>query len=91
MRPFLPSSNTCCTFLHFPPSRCSYRYLLLSYQPIKHRPLSHNPRAALQRTLQHLQQDGADIRTFLSIWFHGAPVDTITRGNVKDLIAYAFW
>lgn len=68
-----------------------YRYLMLSYQPVKHRPLSHDPVSALQRTLQHLQLDNADIRSFLSIWFHGAPVSSIKRDNVKDLIAYAFW
>lgn len=38
-----------------------YRYLLLSYQPIKHRPLSHDPRNAFERAMQHMQQF-ADIR-----------------------------
>lgn len=38
-----------------------YRYLLLSYQPIKHRPLSHDPRDAFERAMQHMQQF-ADIR-----------------------------
>jgi hypothetical protein len=77
----------------YPPPTCTarYRYLLLSYQPIKHRPLSHDPISALQRTLQHLYDSGADIREYLSIWFHGAPVESIKRGNVRDLIAYAFW
>jgi hypothetical protein len=68
-----------------------YRYLLLSYQPIKHRPLGHDPVAALSRTMQHLRRQRADMAAFLSIWFHGAPFEAIRRDNVKDLVAYAFW
>eukprot|EP00879_Flechtneria_rotunda_P025127 GHRR01026686.1.p1 GENE.GHRR01026686.1~~GHRR01026686.1.p1 ORF type:complete len:484 (+),score=129.44 GHRR01026686.1:291-1742(+) len=67
-----------------------YRYLLLSYQPVKHRPLSHDPWVAFNRAMEHLREY-ADIKHFLSIWFHGAPYEDIKRENVADLIAYAFW
>lgn len=33
-----------------------YRYLLLSYQPVKYRPLSHDPISAFERAMAHLQQ-----------------------------------
>jgi hypothetical protein len=59
--------------------------------PTTHRPLSHDPVAAFNRTMAHLVRQDADIRSFLSIWFHGAPFASIKRGNVLDLLAYAFW
>jgi hypothetical protein len=45
-----------------------YRYLMLSYQPVKHRPLSHDPVSAFEKAMAHLKLF-ADIRHFLSIWW----------------------
>ncbi|WIA11764.1 hypothetical protein OEZ85_011858 [Tetradesmus obliquus] len=67
-----------------------YRYLMLSYQPVKHRPLSHDPVSSFKKAMAHLKLF-ADIRHFLSIWFHGAPLEDIKRDNVADLLAYAFF
>ncbi|KAK9804242.1 hypothetical protein WJX72_002946 [[Myrmecia] bisecta] len=32
-----------------------------------------------------------NFRAFLSGWFHNAPFEQITRGNVEDFVAYAFY
>lgn len=32
-----------------------------------------------------------DVRAFLSMWFHGAPFEQLRRGNVAELLAYAFF
>lgn len=45
-----------------------YRYLMLSYQPVKHRPLSHDPVSSFKKAMAHLKLF-ADIRHFLSIWW----------------------
>jgi hypothetical protein len=45
-----------------------YRYLMLSYQPVKHRPLSHDPVLTFEKAMAHLKLF-ADIRHFLSIWW----------------------
>jgi hypothetical protein len=45
-----------------------YRYLMLSYQPVKHRPLSHDPVSSFEKVMAHLKLF-ADIRHFLSIWW----------------------
>ena len=39
--------------------------------------------------LPHVQH--VDIRAFVSGWFRGAPFEAIRRGNVEDLVAYAFF
>jgi hypothetical protein len=67
-----------------------YRYALLSYNPVKHRPLSHDPSAVFERVVEHLKQF-QDIRRFLSVWFRGAKFSEIKRDNVAEMIAYAFW
>eukprot|EP00882_Tetradesmus_deserticola_P020953 GHRQ01022646.1.p1 GENE.GHRQ01022646.1~~GHRQ01022646.1.p1 ORF type:complete len:177 (+),score=33.39 GHRQ01022646.1:460-990(+) len=67
-----------------------YRYKLLSYQPLKHRPLSHDPVSSFEKAMAHLKVS-ADIKHFLSIWFHGAAFEDIKRENVADLLAYAFF
>ncbi|GLC40684.1 hypothetical protein PLESTM_001101400 [Pleodorina starrii] len=33
----------------------------------------------------------AEVEAFLSLWFHDRPVDDIGRGNLKELLAYAFF
>ena len=67
-----------------------YRYALLSYNPVKHRPLAHDPSAVFERVVDHLKQF-QDIRRFLSVWFRGAKFSEIKRDNVAEMIAYAFW
>ncbi|GLI68072.1 hypothetical protein VaNZ11_012401 [Volvox africanus] len=32
-----------------------------------------------------------EVESFLGLWFHGRPVAEIGRGNLKDLLAYAFF
>jgi hypothetical protein len=60
-------------------------------QPIKHKPrLSYDPLKQFAKVMQHVAEYG-NIRDFLSIWFHGAPLSQIRRGNVADLLAYAFF
>ncbi|GIL79766.1 hypothetical protein Vretifemale_9068, partial [Volvox reticuliferus] len=33
----------------------------------------------------------AEVESFLGLWFHGTPIAEIGRGNLKDLLAYAFF
>lgn len=66
------------------------KYAMLNFQPVKHRPATYDPQKSFDRAIHHLKQY-EDIKQYLSMWFCGAPFHEIRKGNVAEMVAYAFW
>ncbi|KAI8469722.1 MAG: Alpha/Beta hydrolase protein [Monoraphidium minutum] len=74
------------------------KYQVLSGGPggAGQRPLDYCPSEFFEKATEHLKQARPrrgfeDVRSFLSLWFRGAPFSELRRGNVSELLAYAFF
>ncbi|GBF96822.1 hypothetical protein Rsub_09678 [Raphidocelis subcapitata] len=66
------------------------KHAMLSHAPRGLRPVDdYDPEEVFEKTLEHLKMF-EDVRAFLSMWFCGAPFESLRRGNVEELLAYAF-
>lgn len=71
------------------------RYAKLNRQPHLHEPSQHDAMQTFERllTTAKAQSQVVNANTFLSLWFCGANISEIRRGNVAELLAYgeAHW
>lgn len=74
-----------------------WRYQQLNKLPEKQEPSNHDGWGQFHKFIEMCESrlgDGVmavDIKEYISIWFRGAPFDSIKKDNVMELLSYGFW